>query len=56
MDVMELGAIGEMVGGVAVIASLLFVGFEMIIGDPNVRQGFIQFVDAEIQRLHGEGV
>jgi hypothetical protein len=29
MDVMELGAIGEMVGGVAVIASLVYVGFQL---------------------------
>ncbi len=26
MDIMELGAIGELLGGVAVIASLIFVG------------------------------
>jgi hypothetical protein len=29
MDIMELGAIGELVGGVAVIASLLFVGVQI---------------------------
>ncbi len=29
MDIMELGAIGELVGGVAVIASLLFVGAQL---------------------------
>ncbi len=29
MDIMELGAIGELVGGVAVIASLLFVGIQV---------------------------
>jgi len=32
MDIIELGAIGELVGGVAVIASLVFVGLQ-------VRQG-----------------
>ena len=32
MDIMELGAIGELVGGVAVIAALIFVGLQ-------VRQG-----------------
>ncbi len=32
MGIMELGAIGELVGGIAVIASLIFVGFQ-------VRQG-----------------
>ncbi len=29
MDIMELGAIGELVGGVAVIASLIFVGMQV---------------------------
>ncbi len=29
MDIMELGAIGELVGGVAVIGSLIFVGFQV---------------------------
>ena len=29
MDIMELGAIGELVGGAAVVASLLFVGFQV---------------------------
>ncbi len=29
MDIMELGAIGELVGGVAVVASLLFVGLQV---------------------------
>ena len=29
MDIMELGAIGELVGGVAVVASLLYVGVQM---------------------------
>ena len=29
MDIMELGAIGEMIGGVAVIGSLLFVGIQI---------------------------
>ena len=29
MDIMELGAIGELVGGVAVIGSLLFVGVQV---------------------------
>ena len=29
MDIMELGAIGELVGGVAVIASLIFVGLQI---------------------------
>ncbi len=29
MDIMELGAIGELVGGLAVVGSLLFVGLQM---------------------------
>ena len=29
MDIMELGAIGELVGGVAVIGSLIFVGIQL---------------------------
>ncbi|NIV76389.1 MAG: hypothetical protein GWN37_16595, partial [Gammaproteobacteria bacterium] len=29
MDIMQLGAIGELVGGVAVIASLLYVGTQV---------------------------
>ena len=29
MDIMELGAIGELVGGVAVIGSLLYVGLQV---------------------------
>lgn len=29
MDIMELGAIGELVGGVAVIASLIYVGYQV---------------------------
>ncbi len=29
MDIMELGAIGELVGGVAVVASLLYVGLQV---------------------------
>ena len=29
MDIMELGAVGELVGGVAVVASLVFVGIQV---------------------------
>ncbi len=29
MDILELGAIGELVGGVAVIGSLLYVGIQI---------------------------
>ena len=29
MDIMELGAIGELVGGIAVVGSLLFVGIQI---------------------------
>ncbi len=29
MDILELGAIGELVGGLAVIGSLIFVGLQV---------------------------
>ncbi len=29
MNIMELGAIGELVGGVAVVGSLIYVGFQV---------------------------
>ena len=29
MDIMELGAIGELVGGVAVVGSLIYVGLQV---------------------------
>ena len=37
MNIMELGAIGELVGGVAVIASLLFVGLQIRANTRTVR-------------------
>ncbi len=39
MDIMELGAIGELVGGVAVIASLVFVGMQIRHGNEQVQRG-----------------
>ena len=44
MDIMELGAIGELVGGVAVIASLIFVGAQ-------VRQNTMSLKTANAQSL-----
>ncbi len=45
MDIMELGAIGELVGGVAVIASLLYVGLQVrqstSVARANSHKGFI---------------
>jgi hypothetical protein len=38
MDIMELGAIGELVGGVAVIASLLYVGLQVRQSTEQARQ------------------
>ena len=39
MNIMELGAIGELVGGVAVIASLVFVGMQIRRGNEQVQRG-----------------
>ena len=38
MDIMELGAIGELVGGVAVIGSLIYVGLQVRQSNDNARQ------------------
>ena len=38
MDIMELGAIGELVGGVAVVASLIFVGVQVRQNTKTLRQ------------------
>ena len=38
MDIMELGAIGELVGGVAVVASLLYVGRQVRQSTEQTRQ------------------
>ncbi len=43
MDIMELGAIGELVGGVAVIGSLIFVGLQV---RQNTRQMQLQTATA----------
>jgi len=43
MDIIELGAIGELVGGVAVIASLLFVGFQVRQGNRLARSQAHQY-------------
>ena len=50
MDVMELGAIGELVGGVAVIASLIYVGLQVrqntLAIRANSAQGFTDSINA----------
>ncbi len=38
MDIMELGAIGELVGGVAVIASLIYVGLQVRQSNEHAQQ------------------
>ncbi len=38
MDIMELGAIGELVGGVAVIGSLIYVGLQVRQGNRLARE------------------
>ncbi len=38
MDIMELGAIGELVGGVAVIGSLIYVGLQVRQNNEQARQ------------------
>lgn len=48
MDIMELGAIGELVGGVAVIGSLLYVGLQIRQNSSWLRASV---VDSSSQRL-----
>ena len=42
MNIMELGAIGELVGGFAVIASLVFVGFQVRHNTRSIRAATFQ--------------
>ena len=44
MTIEELGSIGELVGAVAVVASLLFVGFELRRSDKTQRIASLQSV------------
>ena len=39
MDIMELGAIGELVGGIAVVASLIYVGVQVRQNSSQLQQG-----------------
>ena len=39
MDIMELGAIGELVGGVAVIATLVYLAIQVRQSNANTRAG-----------------
>ena len=52
MDIMELGAIGELVGGVAVIGTLVYMALQV---RQNTRQGaatFTYMLSSEFQRMH----
>jgi hypothetical protein len=59
MDIMELGAIGELVGGVAVVASLLFVGVQVRTNTREQRAASMQEATREtantVQYLTGPG-
>jgi hypothetical protein len=59
MNIMELGAIGELVGGVAVIASLIFVGVQVRKNTSAIRansaQGFADSINGAILKLAGGG-
>lgn len=68
MDIVELGAIGELVGGVAVIASLVFVGLQVrqsntVAKAESIRtvsteaaQAFLTTCDPELVRVVRRGV
>ncbi len=69
MNIMELGAIGELVGGVAVIASLVYVGFQVGHGNRLARaavvkagrEAHVDFIkvlcaDPEMTKLYLDGV
>ncbi len=59
MNIMELGAIGELVGGVAVVASLLFVGLQVRGSTREQRAASLQEATREtanvVQYLTGPG-
>ena len=52
MDIMELGAVGELVGGVAVVASLIYVGLQVRQNTSalraNAAQGFADSINGAI--------
>jgi hypothetical protein len=51
MDIMELGAIGELVGGVAVIASLIFVGVQIRQSNHAARSESIRGITRESSQI-----
>ncbi len=54
MDIMELGAIGELVGGVAVIGSLIFVGIQLRTNTTTLRSTSSYEAFTNINRFNGE--
>ncbi len=52
MDIMELGAIGELVGGVAVIASLLYVGLQLRQSNKVAKSESIREIARETSQLY----
>ena len=50
MNIMELGAIGELVGGVAVIASLIYVGAQVRQGNVQTRELWSREVASQFDR------
>ena len=51
MNIMELGAIGELVGGVAVIGSLIYVGLQVRQGNEVARSVSIRGIAGEIGQI-----
>jgi hypothetical protein len=54
MNIMELGAIGELVGGMAVIASLIFVGLQVRQGSHYARIDGHREVHASLSSFMGD--
>ena len=51
MDIMELGAIGELVGGVAVIGSLIYVGLQVRQSNEVAKSESIRGIAAESNQI-----
>ena len=54
MDIMELGAIGELVGGVAVIGSMLYIGFQIRQSTALARASAQREINASFQNAIGQ--
>ena len=52
MDIMELGAIGELVGGVAVIGSLLYVGLQVRQNSNWLRASVVDTSSQRLTEMH----